>query len=398
MSNDIEATLRLEIGRVEGQLEKVYQGQQKLARGFEKAGDKAQGMGSRIGVAAGATQVGLTAVLNLAVKIAKTFQEIDDGLAKISRTSGAQNLDLSRTLTGLGVKDTGKIARVIRGAQGVSTQGEIDSFLGSISDNLNDKQASGVGRQFARGGSAVFGSGASLAGLSGVLGDTNSGDLGDLAVQFRTAAGGDFGNSQGKQFNQLAGLGVDRNTSLALISTFQRRGQSEGLNAIIAEIAGGRTSVEEVLAGQVKSRGGQAAIAGLGDQLGRIGSIAGEFASADTRDVVGEQLASLESNPAARRELDRRRRARSAEIAVNQAADEGLGAAEQARKDALDEFESNLQINGGVGSSLGLVATRLSRATFGDRATGAAAGTGDDVADRIGAAVGKAVQTKAAGN
>lgn len=396
MSNDIEAVLKMEIGRIEGQLDQIAKGQQKVSRGFEDAGKKADGMGSKVSGAATVMKASLVAVLGVAQQVARAVQQIDDQLSKASRTAGGQNLNLTRTLVGLGVQDTGKVARVIRGAQGVANQGEIDTFLGGISDNLTDKGAAGVGRAFARGGSAVFGTGATLGGLAGVLGDTNSGDLGDLSVIYRRAAGGDFGNAQSKQFNQLVGLGVGRDQALAIMSTFQRRGQGEGLNAIISELATGG-NINDILAGKARSGGARAAVSGVGDQLAILPQLAEEFGSVASRDVVGEQLIALESNPAAARELNLRRQQRRSEVSVNQAADEGLGAAASQRSQDLDDYEQELLQTGGFIGNANFLRQRAVRAVS-DRA--AAVGTIDptQVAENIGREVGKAVQTKSAGN
>jgi hypothetical protein len=415
MSNDIEAVLKMEIGRIEGQLDQIAKGQAKVARGFDDAGKKAEGMGARVGAAATAIKTGLVAVIGVAQQVASAIQNIDNQLAKISRTAGSQNLKLTNTLVGLGVRDTGKVARVIRGAQGIANQDEIDTFLGGIGDNLTDKAAAGVGAQFARGGSAIFGGGQTLAGLAGVLGDTPGADLGDLSVIYRRAAGGEFGNAQGKQLNQLMGLGIGRDQALALISTFQRRGQGEGVNAIIAELAGGG-DLNKILAGGAKAAGARAAVAGVGDQVGILPDLAAEFGSVGSRDVVGERLAALESNPAAARELQRLRRARQAEISVNMAADEGLGAAESDRSQALDEYDQELLQMGGPVGNANYIRQRAVRAVS-DRAAAAGtvegstsdpvswlvrqltpAGAITDLTQNIGREVGKAVQTKSAGN
>jgi hypothetical protein len=248
-----------------------------------------------------------------------------------------------------------------------------------------------------------------------VLGDTPGADLGDLSVIYRRAAGGEFGNAQGKQLNQLMGLGIGRDQALALISTFQRRGQGEGVNAIIAELAGGG-DLNKILAGGAKAAGARAAVAGVGDQVGILPDLAAEFGSVGSRDVVGERLAALESNPAAARELQRLRRARQAEISVNMAADEGLGAAESDRSQALDEYDQELLQMGGPVGNANYIRQRAVRAVS-DRAAAAGtvegstsdpvswlvrqltpAGAITDLTQNIGREVGKAVQTKSAGN
>lgn len=383
--NELSAQIRMEVGQVLGALDQLGNRLGRIQGQFAGAEKNAASFGTRVGVAAGVAGKVLEKVLDVATKVAAAVKDVDDRLIALNRRSGGSNVNLSASFANLAVKDIGSAIRVARTSTGVATQDQIDSFVAQLSTSetsLNDKQVRGLTRQFARGGSLLFGGGEGLAALTGAFGDLAPEDVADLAVQFKRSSGKSLSDAGVRGINQLTGLGVDRFKALALVSALASRGQQEGASGFASAIASGE-SLSDILQGNTSDVALQRVVAGLGPAAKTIDATAADFRGVTSRDVVGDELARIAGgSSAAARELSFRRDERQTEIQRNLASDADKGDA-VIRKANLDELEDNMAQDGSVTSAIGRAALGGVRGVAGDRAATVVVDLSDKTLDKL---------------
>jgi len=394
--NELSTAMRMEIGQVLAKLDQIEQKVNRVGGSFKKAETSSASLGTAIAKGATASVAALTSVLTIAQQVAQAVQEVDNRMADLARTSGRSRTELNSTLLGLGVKDPGKVARNIRNAQGLAAQGEIDSFVGTLDQGLSDQQVSSLAGTYARGGSQLFGRGEVLGGLSEQFGDLKAADVGDLAIEYRRSAGRDLKDANLKQLNQLTGSGVDRYQALAVLAAFNERGQGKGVDALVGGLQSGY-GLDDLLAGKADNPALSKALVGVGAEgLGAIGGIADRFRSIDRRDVIGEEIDRLESDPATARENAYLRRRRNREVRRLGAGETASALEARERGEIVDDTQADFDQDS---AAQGLL-FRMFRQTYGDRAASARAGATVDLDDRtvekLGAVLGRKVQSREA--
>lgn len=368
--NDLAVTLTARVNEALGGLDRVASKIDDLTKKQKGLADSSASFGAKAGAAFATVQAGAQAALGVATKIAQAIGEIDRALAGLSRRGGAQNLDLSSALTGLGVNDLGKTQSILRTTQGALDQGGIDSFVNSLkgsNEQLTGRRVAQLTRTAAR-GAPVIGDLGALGELQSIFGDSlAAGDIGDLAVRYRQVSEGrGFAGESAKGVQELIGAGLDPMQALAISAAFSGIGQTKAPSGIASALAGGAT-LDDILAGNTEDKGLNRATASLRASPGGIGSIAAAEArlrEVTRTDVIGDEIEKLPAS--VRREIEDRRTERQYEINRNIEADEGAGRQSRSDENLVGDTIANADAEGswnGLGRS---VLLRLTRGLFGN--------------------------------
>jgi hypothetical protein len=367
--NDLTLTLTARVEQALGGLDRIASKLDTLTKKQKDLGDSSAGFGAKAGAAFATVQVGAQAALNVAQRIAQAISEIDRNLANLSRKGGAQNINLSASLSGLGVSDGGKTQRLLRGMGGTLDQGGIDTFVSGLkgsNEQLSGKRVGQLAGVAAR-GAPVLGDLSSLGELQSLFGDSlSASDLGDLAIRYRqTSEGQGFAGSNAKGVQELIGAGLDPFKALAVSAAFGGIGQVKAPSAIATALAAGN-SLDDILAGKTDDKGLNRATASLrasGAGLGSIDAAEKRLRSVTQSDVIGSELDALPE--ASRREIEDRRRERALETNRNAEADSGTG--RQARSDEAQVADAiaGYEAQGGIVGTAGAALLGVTRGMYG---------------------------------